>query len=108
MAPCTYVRLALGAPPGGRIHFGSLEFANIDGPVPVNSLLPSQTLRFGDLDFVADHLGQLPLSEENAALPHTSMPNHGSDRANPAIIDSDALACRVNAYLRANLEPELS
>jgi hypothetical protein len=65
-------------------------------------------LRFGDLDFVADHLGQLRLSEENAALPHTLTPDPGSDRANPAIVNSDALACRVNAYLRANPELELS
>jgi hypothetical protein len=54
MAPCTYVRLALGVAPSDRIHFGSLEFANIDGPTLVNSLLPSQALRFGDLDFVTD------------------------------------------------------
>ena len=47
MAPCTYVGLALGAPPGGRIHFESLEFTDIDGPAPVDSLLPDQALCFG-------------------------------------------------------------
>ena len=57
MAPCTYVKLALGAAPNGRVFFGSLEFTGIDRPAPVNSLLPGQALRFGDLDFVADHLG---------------------------------------------------
>ena len=45
MAPCTYVGLALGMALGGRICFGSLEFADIDGPAPVNSLLPGQALR---------------------------------------------------------------
>jgi hypothetical protein len=29
MAPCTYIGLALGAAPGGRIRFESLEFADI-------------------------------------------------------------------------------
>jgi hypothetical protein len=57
MAPCTYVRLALGMAPDGRICFRSLEFTDIDGPAPVNSLLLGQALCFGDLDFVADHLG---------------------------------------------------
>ena len=57
MAPCTYIRLALGAAPGGRIRFGSLEFTNIDRPAPVDGLLPSQALSFRDLDFVADHMG---------------------------------------------------
>jgi hypothetical protein len=77
MAPCTYVGLALGVALGGRICFGSLEFSDIDGPAPINSLLPSQALCFEDLDFVADCLGQLRLSEENAAPPHISTPDHG-------------------------------
>jgi hypothetical protein len=59
MAPYTHIRLALGAAPGGCIRFRSLEFANIDRSVPVNGLIPSQALRFGDLYFVADRLGQL-------------------------------------------------
>ena len=59
MAPYTYVGLAIGVAPDGRICFGSLEFVDIDGPVPVNRLCHGQALRFGDLDFVADHLGQL-------------------------------------------------
>ena len=70
MAPFTYVGLALGASPGGRIRFRSLEFTDINRPAPVDGLLASQTLRFGDLDFMADRLGQLRLSEENAASPH--------------------------------------
>jgi hypothetical protein len=57
VAPYTYIRLALGAALGGCIHFGSLEFADINEPAPVHSLIPSQALRFKDLDFVADHLG---------------------------------------------------
>jgi hypothetical protein len=76
MAPCTYVGLALGAALSGRIRFGSLEFSNIDGPAPVNGLLPGQDLRFGDLDFVIDRLGQLWLSEENAIVPHILTPDH--------------------------------
>ena len=59
MAPYTYVGLALGMAPRSRIHFGSLEFSDIDGPAPVNGLLPGQALRFGDLDFLADRLGRL-------------------------------------------------
>ena len=43
----------------GRICFGSLEFADINSPAPVDSLLLGLALRFGDLDFVADRLGQL-------------------------------------------------
>ena len=62
MAPSTYVGVALGMALGGRIRFGSLELADIDKP-PVNSLIPSQALHFGDLDFIADHLGQLHLCE---------------------------------------------
>ena len=77
MAPCTYVGLALGAAPGGRIRFESLEFADINGPAPVDGLLLGQALRFGDLDFVANRLGRLQLSEENAAPPHISTPDHG-------------------------------
>ena len=57
MAPCTYDGLALGVAPSSRIRSGSLEFADIDGPAPVNGLLPDQALRFNDLDFVADCLG---------------------------------------------------
>jgi hypothetical protein len=68
MALCTYIGLALGSAPGGRIHFENLKFTDIDGPAPVNGLLPGQALCFGDMDFVTDHLGQLWLSEENAAL----------------------------------------
>jgi hypothetical protein len=99
MAPCTHIGLALGAAPGGRIQFGSLEFTDIDGPAPVNGLIPGQALRFGDLDFVANRLGQLRLSEENAAPPHISMPNHGPAQARGVIIDSGALSCRIDAYL---------
>ena len=57
MALCTYVGLALSVAPGGHICFGSLEFTDIDGLAPVNSLLPGQALRFGYLDFLADNLG---------------------------------------------------
>ena len=108
MAPYTHIGLALGVAPSGRIRFQSLEFADIDGPAPVNGLIPGQALRFGDLDFVADHLGQLRLSEENAAPLHISMPDHGPTQAGGTVIDSGALAFRINAYLRATLEPELS
>jgi hypothetical protein len=108
VAPYTYIRLALGAAPGGCIHFGSLEFTDINGPAPVHSLIPSQALRFRDLDFVADHLGQPWLSEENAAPSHILTLNHGVAYANPMIVDSDALACRIEAYLGVNPESELS
>jgi hypothetical protein len=108
MAPHTYIKLALGVALGGRIRFVSLELANINGPALVNGILSGQALCFEDLDFVTVCLGQLWLSEENAALPHISMPGHGSARAVPAIIDSDALACRIDAYLELNPEPELS
>ena len=40
MASYTYIGLALGAAPSGCICFGSLEFTDINGPAPVNSLLP--------------------------------------------------------------------
>ena len=36
------------------------------------------------------------------------MLDHGSARVSPMIIDSDALACRIDAYLGPNPEPELS
>ena len=57
---------------------------------------------------MADHLSQLWLSEENVALPHILMPNHGPAQASPTIVDSNALACRIDAYLGANPELELS
>ena len=72
MAPCTYIGLALGVALDGRIYFRSIAFADIDGPAPINGLLPGQALCFGDLDFVADLLGQLRLSEENVAPPYIS------------------------------------
>jgi hypothetical protein len=105
MAPCTYIELALGSAPGGRIRFESLKFTDIDGPTPVNGLLPGQALCFRDLDFMIDHLGQLRLSEENAAPSYISMPDHGPARAGPTIVDFDALACRIDSFLRANPEP---
>ena len=108
MAPCTYVGLALGVAPGGCISFGSLRFADIDGPAHVNGLLLGQAQRFRDQDFVADRLGWLWLNEENAALPYISMPDHGLTRAGPVIVDSNALACSIDAYLRANPRPEPS
>jgi hypothetical protein len=36
------------------------------------------------------------------------MPDHGLARAGPTIVDSDALACRIDAYLREKPKPELS
>jgi hypothetical protein len=108
MAPYTYIGLSLGVAPSGRIYFESFEFIDIDGPAPINDLLLGQALRFGDLDFVADHLGWLQLSKENMAPPHISTPNHGLARASPMIVDSNALACGINAYLEVNPEPELS
>ena len=57
MSPFTYVGLALGVALGGCVHFGSLKFADIDGPAPVNGLLRSQALHFRDLDFIVDRLG---------------------------------------------------
>ena len=70
MAPYTYVGLALAAAPGGCIHFGSLEFADTDGPALIPSLVPGQALHFGDLDFIDNHLGQLCLRKGNVAPPH--------------------------------------
>ena len=108
MAPCTYVRHTIGVALDSHTHFRSLEFTDIDGPAPINSLLAGQAMRFGDQDFVADRLGQLRLNDENAAPPHMLMPDHGPVRASPMIIDSDALACKINAYLGPNPEPKLS
>ena len=73
MAPCTYVLHALGVAPGGRIHFKSLELADINGPAPVDGFLPGQALRFGDLDFVVDRLGQLRL-RHTSGRPITDRP----------------------------------
>ena len=108
MAPCTYIRLALGMAPGGRIRFGSLEFADVDGPAPVKGLLPGQALCFGDLDFIADHLGQLRLCEGNVAPPYIPMLDHRLAHASPVIVDSDVLACRIDAHLGTNPKLGLS
>jgi hypothetical protein len=62
MAHYTYVGHALGAAPGVRIRFGSLEFIDTDGPIPIYSFYPGQIICFGNLDFMANHLGQLHLS----------------------------------------------
>jgi hypothetical protein len=70
-------------------------------------IIPNHALN-NDLDFVADHLDQLQLSEENAAPPHISTLDHGPACASPTIVDSDVLACRINAYLGPNPELELS
>ena len=80
MAPYTYVELALSTAPGDRIHFGSLEFTDINGLAPVDGLIPDQALCFGDLDCVANHLGLLWLSEENVASLHIKM---ATGRKNP-------------------------
>ena len=108
MSPFTYVGLALGVALGGCVHFGSLKFADIDGPAPVNGLLHGQALRSRDLGFTADHMSQLHLYEGNTAMPHFLMLDHRPACAGPTIIDSDALACRIDAYLRTNPVPELS
>jgi hypothetical protein len=108
MAPCTHIGLALSTAPSGHIRFGSLEFTDIDGPAPFDGLIPSQALRFGDLDFVADHLGQLRLNEEKTAPPHISTPDHGSAQVRGAMDDSGVLACMIDAYLGATPESELS
>ena len=84
MAHCTYVGLALGVPSGGRKCFESLEFTDIDGPAPVDGLFPGQALHFGDLDFIANHMGRLRLSEGNAALPHILTSDYGLALASPA------------------------
>jgi hypothetical protein len=102
MDPYTYVRLAFGIAPGDCIHFRSLEFANINRLAPIDGLLPGQALRFGELEFMVDHLGRLRLSKENVAPLHISTPDRGLARAGSTIVDSDALACRVDAYLGAN------
>ena len=107
MAPYTHIELALAAAPSSRIRLESLEFTDIDGPAPINGLIPSQNLCFGDLDFVADCLGQLQLSEENVAPPHISMLDHGPAQAEGAVVDSSALACRIDAYLGATPKLEL-
>lgn len=108
MAPCTYVGLALGAVPGGRICFRSLEFINANGPMSVLNFIPDQALHFRDLDFVADHLGQLHLHEGDVAPPCTPLQNPRSTHRGMLIIDSNALAHKINAYLRINPEPKHS
>jgi hypothetical protein len=72
------------------------------------TLIPGQALCFGDPDFVADCLGQLQLSEENAAPPHILTPDDGPMHAGGAIVNSGTLACRIGTYLRVTPEPELS
>jgi len=57
---------------------------------------------------MADRLGRLRLIEENAAPPYISTPDHGLTQASPTIVESRVLACRIDAYLGANPEPELS
>ena len=51
------------------IRFSSLEFHAIprDGSWAPPPFLPSQTFRFGSLEFVTDQLGVLRLHEEEAA-----------------------------------------
>ena len=108
MAPSTCIRLALGVASGGRICFGSLEFIDANGPMPAFSLLPGQALRFWDLDFITDHLGQLHLYEGDAAPPHTPTLNLRTICVSPANVDSDVLACKIDTYLGTNPEPEQS
>jgi hypothetical protein len=76
--------------------------------MPVLNFLPSQALRFEDLDFVDDHLGRLHLFEGDAAPPCTPSQNPRPTHGGPAIVDSDALACRIDTYLGINPEPEQS
>jgi len=102
MAPCSYIGLALGAALGGRIRFGSLEFADANGPTPASSLLPGQALHFEDLDFIAVHLRQLCLNERDTAPPHTPTLDHGPAHAGAAVVDPNALACRINTYHGTN------
>ena len=54
---------------GEMICFGSLEFPAIprDGMWAPPPFPPSQTFRFGSLEFVTDQLGALRLHEEEAA-----------------------------------------
>jgi hypothetical protein len=72
----------------------------------VLNFLPSHALRFGDLDFVANH--RLHLCEGDVALPCTPLQNPRPTHRGPVIVDSNALACRIDTYLGINPEPEQS
>jgi hypothetical protein len=106
MAPCTYVGLTLSVAPSRRIRFGSLEFNDIVGPVPTFNFYPVQALCFGDLDFVADHLGQLHLYEGDVPPLQTPSLDTTPLIGSPANIDPEAIASRINACLRSSPEPE--
>jgi hypothetical protein len=108
MVPCTYVGRALGVALGGRIRFGSLEFVDTDGPMPVSGFYLGQVLRRNDLDFVADHLGQLHLYEGTVPSPRMP-PRDPTPRGDDlTTIDSDALTRRIKSHLGPNPKLEQS
>lgn len=73
-------------------------------PEPTLNFHPSQALCFGDLDFAADHLGQLHLCEGDAPPPQTPSQETASHVGGPTDVDPEALASRINAYLGLDLD----
>ena len=81
---------ALAVSHGEMIRFGSLEFPAIPrdrswAPPPFP---PSQTFRFGSLEFVTDQLGALRLHKEEAALADTEEPAPQASQPEASAISS--------------------
>ena len=94
MAPCTYVRHARGVAHDGCIRFGSLEFADANGPTPAFSLLPGDAVHWGA------RLHSQPPRSMDTTPPHTPTLDLGPARIGPVIVDSNVLACRIDALPR--------
>ena len=98
MAPFTHFWFVVHVTPDGRVRFESLEFIDTNGTMPISEFHHDQVLCLGDLDYVADHLGQPHLCEG-------TIPSLWDLRCGPTTIGLDARTRWTKSHHRPNPGP---